>query len=334
MAHQQDAGAVDAPVTHTDDSAAAAFKETLGLNEEPIEEQEPVSEIEEDELPVEGDPEADVEDEEGEQEEVEPEEAIDVPVSLTADEKEVFAQLPPEAQQAWADSESRRNADVTKVTTKAANAQREAEAIAANAHTQAQVALTDQMDAFVAAFEPEMPDLAIAQHDPQSYVVQKAQYDQQLVHFQQLKEQVSAQRQQIARQEQAQFIQQRDQALLQIPEIANPETRDEYLSTVFAPELLTDLSYDAGELTQVADAKDVMRLRKIAEWREKAAKYDKATSKPIKRDPKGRFKRNKPGVQAMTSGRAKAQKDAIARQRQSGNQSDTQAAFKALVTGN
>ena len=100
----------------------------------------------------------------------EQETAIAAPISLNAEEKEAFSQLSPEAQAFVTSLETRRNADVTKVTTKAADAQRAAEAQAAQQAIQAKQEYARQLEGFMANFAPQMPDPSLAQSNPAAYV--------------------------------------------------------------------------------------------------------------------------------------------------------------------
>lgn len=331
--HQQDAGpvGVPAPEASTADRLKAALidQPTEAAPEEaaPEEEQEIVEETAEGETL-----EAEDFEDEGETD-VEGESPIDAPVSLNAAEKEAFAQLPKEAQDFVSALEARRNADVTKVTTKAADAQRVAEQQAAQAAIQAKRDFATQLDAFVANFAPQMPNPALAQQDPAAYVAAKAQYDAQIGQFDQLKHQIAAIGQEAEAEDQAAFIEARDKALMQIPEIANPETRQDYLDRVFDPELVSALGYDRGELAQIADAEDVKRLGTIAEWREKAAKYDQAMSKKMKRVRQGKTRNTKPTPAQQQSSTGAAYQQALQRQKATGGKEGTRDAFRAALLG-
>jgi len=332
MAHQQVAEAVDVRLADPTERLRnfVQAEEPQDTVEEPTE--EPIEQVAEEpieDLPEEAPEEEQLEAEEGE-EVIEPETVIEVPVSLKAEEKAEFEQLPPEAQQFVSALEARRNADVTRVTTKAANAQRDAEALAANAKADAKVQAVQEMDEFVTMFQPQPPDPMLAQTNMQQYVLEQAQYQQQQAHFGQLKEHVTAERQKAEEAQQAEFIKSRDEALMRIPEIANPETRDAYLGAAFEDNLLADLQYDRGQLTQDADAQDIVRLRKISEWRDKAAKFDKANSTKMARVRSAK-KANKPGTAKMTSGKVKAVADARTRLKQTGRAADAEAVFKAIV---
>lgn len=281
MAHPATPEAADAPAPTSASDKAADFENFLfGDEEEQDEASEPEGE----------DGELDPEDlEEGEEEQAdeadEPEEAIDAPVSLNAEEKKVFAQLPPEAQRAWAESENRRNAQVQEATTKASNAQREAEARAAAADAEAKRVYAAQLDQFAKAFEPVAPDPRLAQHDPARYIAEKAQYDALKAQHDEFMQQVRTIGHEAETQADAAFIQQRDRELMTHPKIANPETREAFLAGVF--ELAESVGFSAQHIAQNATGAEVLAIAQIFERlsaaEEKASKYDKAISRQMQK---------------------------------------------------
>lgn len=337
--HQQDAGPVGVPAQEastTDRLKAALFEQAT--DEAPAEEAAPVEDEISDEPataePVEGEElEADDFDEEGNPE-GEQETAIAAPVSLNAEEKAAFAQLPEEAQSFVTALEARRNADVTKVTTKAADAQRAAEQQAAQAAIQAKQNFAMQLDQFVQNFAPQMPDPGLGRTNPAEYIAQKAQYDAQIGQFDQLKHQIAAIGQEAQQEDQRAFIEARDRALMQIPEIANDATRQDYLDRVFNPELVSALGYERSELAQIADAADVKRLNTIAGWREKAAKYDAAMKRKMEPVRAAKKRNTKPGLAQQQGSRNRALEQAKARQKATGGREGTQEAIKAAIFGN
>lgn len=327
---QEGAGPVDAPTAEpvSDQEAMrdALFPQAADEGEagEAPEDGEIEAETSEGETELE---EADLEDDE----EVEAETPTDAPVSLNAEEKEAFGQLPPEAQSFVTALEARRNADVTKVTTKAANAQREADARAAQAAVQAKQDFAQQLKAFTANFAPQRPDPALAETNPAQYVAQMAHYDAQIGHFQSLEDQIAGIGSEAQQESLEAFNKERDQALMQIPEIANEETRQDYLDRVFDPEFVSELGYERAELAQIADADDVKRLNTIAEWRSKAAKFDQAMGKRMKRVRQGKSRSTKPGVAQPNSSKAGAYNNSVANLKKTGSAKDAQAAFKAAI---
>lgn len=335
MDHQPtDAGSVDVPAVDPADTTAALraalAPEIEGESEEKQEAPEggaPKQDLLEEEAP---EIDADDFDDDGEPE-GEQETAIDAPASLNAEERESYSQLPQEAQAFVKSLEARRNADVTKVTTKAADAQRVAEAQAAQAVVEAKRNYAEQIDAFTANFAPQMPDPALAQTDPAGYIALKAQYDAQIGHFQQLKDQIEGIGNEANQEAQRAFVESRDKDLMQIPEVANPETRKEYLDRVFDPSFLQSLNYEPQELASIADAEDIKRLNSIREWQEKAAKFDKAMSRKMKRVRQGKPRATKPGIAQQNSSKSQALDQQIAQLKKSGSSDDARAALKTAL---
>lgn len=315
MAHPETPEAVDAPVTSEDDALAALENY---LDEENGEE-------ESDDAGEGDEPEA--ADEDQDDDAGEPETAIDAPVSLNAEEKAVFAQLPLEAQQAWAASETRRNAQVQEATTKAAHAQRSAEASAAEAHSKAKAVFAEQLAQFASAYAPQAPDPELARHNPAEYIAQKAQYDAHKAQHDQFVQQVVALGDEASQEIDQAFIQQRDRELLAIPEVANEETREAYFGRAF--EAAEALGYDRAVLLRDGNATDFKALVAAQGWKDKAAKYDALMAKQMQRVRNG--KTAKPGAAQPTgSSTARALKDATTRLRRTGSDDDAIAAFSAL----
>lgn len=297
MAHpsESEAGDVRAPMTVAD--AAAEFEEYLfgeeGEETAPPAEGEQEAEHEEDsDLELEDDESDGEGDEEQEDEGDEPGTAIEAPVSLNAEEKAVFAQLPKEAQQAWAASESRRNSQVQEATTKASNAQREAETRAAAADAEARKVYAAQLGEFAKALEPQAPDPTLAQTNPQAYIAAEAQYRALKAQHDSLVQQVRSIETQADQDADKAFIEARDRELMQIPEIANPETRQAFLDNAFGVAEL--LGYDKAELATGMTARDVKALAKVAELKAKAEKYDAAMSRKMQRVRAGKARANTP----------------------------------------
>lgn len=303
--------AAEAPAPLSVDEKAAEMEKFLF----PDDEEQPEPDSEEDDAPEEGE---DLElEEEQDDESDEPETAIDPPVSLNAEEKAVFAQLPKEAQEAWAASETRRNAQVQEATTKASDAQRKADDRAAQADAEAKGRYAAQLQELGKALAPAEPnpahftdrtEYAIALHQHQQAVAQHDAFMQQV-------EQVGAEAQAEAN---AAFVQQRDRELMQIPEVANPETRNSYLDKAFDGELLAALEYEPTELAKIADASDVKRLATIADWRAKAAKYDTAMSKQMQKVRAAKGKTLRPNAAPQAATRAVKAEQAWSRVREAG----------------
>ena len=220
--------------------------------------------------------------------------AIPPPVSLNAEEKEVFAQLPPEAQQAWAASETRRNTQVQEATTRASEAQRVAEAKAAQANAQAEAVFAEQLKAVVGAFAPQEPDpanYASIEH----YRHAKAVYDHQLAQHNEFAQQVAVVGKETPEQKAARY-QARDQQLLTIPEIADPATRDSYIQGAFS--VAEELGYDRADLMENMDAGDLKALAQAAKWKadsEELARIRAKSQERVRDKSTGKFRAMKPG---------------------------------------
>jgi hypothetical protein len=285
--------AVTVPATKAD--AAADFENFIFGEEDEEQDDSPPESDEEQDLELDGEETGETEDE--------PEDpAIAPPASLTAEEKAAFAQLPKEAQAAWAASENRRNTQVQEATTKASQAQREAEARAAHADAEAKSLYAQQLDQFVKAFEPQAPDPNLAYQDPARYIAEKAQYDAQKAQHDNLVQQVRGIATEADTQAQQAFIAQRDRELMQIPEIANPETRETTIQRAFGE--AEKLGFDVSELAQGAQARDIKALLEIAELREKASKYDAAMSRKMQRVRSAKGKTLRPNAAPQEQSRA------------------------------
>lgn len=318
MAHPE-MEAPNAPAPVSVDEKAADFENFLFGDEEEGEEDIETEAEEVDELD-------DLEEEDQEDEADEPEvPAIEAPVSLNAEEKEVFAQLPPEAQQAWAASETRRNTQVQEATTKASNAQREAESRAAAADAQARRQYADQLDKFVAQYEPQAPNPQLAQQNPQAYIAQEAQYRAMKAQHDEIVQQVKAFGQEADQEAQQAFVQQRDRELMQIPEIANPETRDGFIKRAMS--VAEELGYDLGELSQGMNARDLKALAYVADLKDKASKYDKAMSRQMQKVRSAKGKSLRPNAAPQGKSRAASADQSWKRVKSAGSKAQQESAM-------
>lgn len=317
MAHQPQAEAVDAPAPTSVDEKAADFENFLFPDEEEQDE-EPQAE---DEPAEDGDEDLELE-EQQEDEDDEPETAIEPPVSLNAEEKKAFAQLPPEAQQAWAASETRRNQQVQEATTKASSAQRDAEARAAQADAEAKARYSQQLEEIGKAFVPVEPQRAWYQDDV-SYLTACRQYDQQTAQHRDFMQQVADLKTEATTEADAAFLQQRDRELMAIPEVANPETRQGYLDKAF--DMAAELGYDKSTLAKSISAAEVKSLVEIAGWKDKAAKFDKAMARQMQKVRSAKGKSLRPNAAPQASSRAANADQAWQRVKQSANNRTAQA---------
>lgn len=324
MAHPDDPEAGGVPVSYDEDSAAAALAD-MNLEPEGDEDDDiPAEEGELDESDLtEGEDEGEQDDEPGEP-------AIAPPVSLNAEEKAKFAQLPSEAQRLILDVETRRNAQVQEATTKASAAQREAEARAAAADAEAKGLYAKQLREFVGAFEPTQPDPNLAYQDPARYVAEKAQYDAAKAQHDALVQQISGVAEEASTEARKAFIEQRDRDLMAIPEIANPETRASAVERAMNTAKL--LGYDTEQLANFGDANDIKALLQIADFKAKADKYDQAMSRKMQKVRAGKPKTLRPNAaQPESSGRQRAYTDAHQRLKSSGRIEDATAALAQIL---
>ncbi|MXO72876.1 hypothetical protein [Alteraurantiacibacter buctensis] len=251
--------------------------------------------------------------------------AIDPPVSLTAEEKATFAQLPPEAQAAWAASETRRNAQVQEATTKASNAQRDAEVRAAQADAQAKARYAEQLKAIGEAYAPQMPQ---RQHyrDDVSYLTARDAYRDQLAQHNDFMQQVAGLESAANSEDRQAFEMQRERELMAIPEIANPQTREGYFAKAFSA--MEALGYDPAMKADLT-AQDVRNLAQVAEWQEKAAKFDKATARQMQKVRAAKGKSLRPNAAPQGKTRAASADQAFQRIKASGKNRDAQGAAMA-----
>lgn len=264
--------------------------------------------------------------------------AIDPPVSWSADAKELFAQLPPELQSQIAERETQRERAIQKATTDAAEARRNA-AVEANAQF-AGVArqYAEQLEHYASLMSPQRPSPALLQQDPVRFYQMQAEYEAAVAQhsdMQRRAEQSRAQALELERQAEAEIVA-RDNHLLatEIPDWVDPAKRYALLTDL--EKVGAELGYPQ-ELMTAANAHDILALRKAAEWRSKAAKYDalQGTKMAKVRAAKALPKVSKPGVAPsngeISASRAEAAWQGVKGARSKNAQADAFAAF--LETG-
>jgi len=308
------------------DSAAAAISNLDGvMDDDPKDDEESSESAEEDDLDLDADEEDGQDDDEDEHP---PEDAIDAPVSLTAEEKAKFAALPKEAQQYVADLESRRAIQVQTATTKASEAQRSAEQAAARADAQAKAVYAQQLKAIGDTLAPQMPDPQLAQYDPAAYIAQKAQYDAAKAQHDEFMQQAESLGSDAGQELTQTEIAERDAELMKIPEVANPETRDNFFK------LAIERGKEAGlDMSQIghATAKELMALREWAEDRRDAVKYREATARQMQRVRDGKKTRTtKPNAAQPSSAEGRGYRESRERLNKSGDVKDAARAIAAL----
>ena len=313
MAHPAGSEATDLPLSASE--KVAEFEKFLYPDED---EEEAPAEVEEgaeegDDLDLEETGEEEQDDEESEPEAP----VIDAPVSLNAEEKVAFAAASPEVQQAWAAAETRRNADVTKVTTRAAEAQRAAETAAASADAQAKLLYSQQLAAVADALMPQEPNANDYGNDQISYLTACRQYDQQVAQYGQFMQQVAG----MKAEAQTKTAQIDDQAraadLMTVPKLANPDTRESYVKDSLAAVQAIGLDPQAFELN--ASSADFRALDTVMEWKAKAERFDKAMSKQMQRVRSGKTQTLRPSAAPHADTRAASSSKAWQRVKSAGN---------------
>jgi len=261
----------------------------------------------------------------------EPQAAIDAPVSLNAEEKAKFAALPKEAQQYVADLEARRAVQVQTATTKAAEAQRTAETRAAQADAVAQAKFAQQLRTIGEHIAPQTPDPQLAMTDPGAYIAQKAQYDALKAQHDDFMQQAEALGTDADSAMTEAEIQQRDRELMAIPEVANEATREEWFKKALGAADV--LGLDKNQM-QHATAGELKALRQVADWREKADKYDAATARQMQRVRDGKKTRTtKPNAAQPSSAEGRGVRESRERLRQTGKVEDGAAALARMGFG-
>jgi hypothetical protein len=288
--------AVDAPAENS--NPVADFEKYLDEIDENKDEEAPAPSDDESEDadadPDEGDAEAD-DDTDDEDEPEAP--AIDPPVSLTKEQKAAFAQLPPDLQKVWAETEAQRNREVQARTTEAAEAKRNAQADAQRELAAIQKQYADELAEYAKVFEPQEPDYSLIATDPQAFAEQVAMQKQMAAHRDYLAKQSAEARLQAEQNQQAILAQQHAQELQilrrELPEMNDPEKGPKLMAEL--GNIGRELGYDDDTL-KLASASDVLALKKASDWKSKAAKYDawQAHRMEAVRNAKGKPKVMKP----------------------------------------
>lgn len=232
-----------------------------------------------DDLPLEGEealeadePESDDTQDEGDEQD---DPAIDPPISWGTDAKELFGQLPADLQKQVVEREAQREKFVQQKSAEAAQARQTASAEAAAQFADQQRQYASELEQYASYFAPQAPNPAMASTDPVAFIQLNAQYQAELAQQQQLQQRSYQARQEADyRSQQAEAAQfQADIAILEqaIPEWSDVAKRTEMLTDV--TRIGAELGY-TNEIMAQASAADVLALRKAAEWKAKASKYD------------------------------------------------------------
>lgn len=325
MAHPQTAEAVDAPVDDMD-SAAAAIGRLMGDTDDPRDEEqhpegeEDQSENQDDDLDL-------SEDEEGEDDEAETP-PIEAPASLTAEEKTKFAALPKEAQAYVVELEGRRASQVQTATTKAAEAQRNAEASAARADAQAKAVYAQQLKTFADHLAPQMPPIELAHTDPTAYNAMFAQYTAARAQHDEFVQQVQSVGEEAQESMTQAEIAERDRFLMTLPEVQNETTRGAFFEKAMGAAKRVGLDVTA---LNSATGGEWKALREIADAFDKADKYDSAMTRQMQRVREGKKVRTtKPNAAQPSSSEGRSYREAKQQAARTGDVKDAARAIAAL----
>lgn len=239
----------------------------------PEPEEEDEADLEDDLDPEEGD---EADEETGEEDEGdEPEAVITPPVSLNKDQKAAFAQLPPDLQKVWADTEAQRNEQVRVKTTEAAEATRNADTRAQAQLGEALKQYADEIEILAEALRPGEPDYSLLATDPMAFGHQEAARKQLQAQHDYYMQRVAQSRQvssQIDQQQMQRFLEAENAKLAStLPEWGDEAKRPALIQQLGA--VAEVLGYDPARIQQ-ADAADILAINKAADWKAKAEKWD------------------------------------------------------------
>jgi hypothetical protein len=224
---------------------------------------------------------------------------IDAPNSWTAEEKAAFAEMPRHLQETVNRREQERERFVQSKAQEAALARRETEQTAIQQLAEIERSYASQYEAIAQQFDVPEPDLSLLAQDQMAYFSQL-----------QAHKNAQAQRQQ-AQQAASYYAQQAQQREAQAEQAYHAEQQrllvenfPEYLDPTTGPKLAQELSAVARELgyppelIREARATDIMAMKKVADLKAKADKFDRLQSSKMEkvRAAKTLPKVAKPGV--------------------------------------
>ena len=209
---------------------------------------------------------------------------IDAPVSWDAEAKAKFAELPRDAQEVIAKRESERERFVQQKSQEAAQARQTAIQTAHAELAQIEQAYSQQFQQLAEQIMPQAPDPAMLSYDPQGFYAQRAQYENAQAQQQQLQQQAAQYAQQAqARAEQlaqAEHAEQHRILVEHFPEYTDPTTHPKLRAELTA--VAKELGYP-DELIGQARANDILAMKKVADMKAKADKYDALMSKKMEK---------------------------------------------------
>lgn len=265
---------------------------------------------------------------EAEEEELPP---IDAPISWDAEAKAVFAGLPREAQEIVSKREAERERFVQSKSQEAKQAAQTAELQANRALAQELGRYAEQFSQLAQQIQPQRPNPALLQHDPQAFYALQAEYEAGVAQQHELQQRAHETAQEA--QARAHYAEQAEhQAQYQILSESFPE----YLDPTTGPKLQAELSAVARdvlkyppELIAQARATDILAMRAVADLKVKADKYDGLMAKQMSkvRAAKGMPKVAKPGS-PQAPGAARTQQ--YSQDRELARRGDRDAAVRVL----
>jgi hypothetical protein len=255
--------------------------------------------VDDEEQPVEGDNAEVAEDETDIEEEADDLPPIDAPVSWDAEAKEVFANLPREAQEIVAKRETERERFVQQKSQEAAQAKQTALQQATSELAQIERGYAQHFQSLAEQLQPQRPNPQLLQYDPQAFYAQQADYEAKVAQQHQLQQQAQDYAQQ-AQQREAQIEHQQrteQQRLIveQFPEYIDPTTGPKLQQELAG--VARELGY-SPELISQARAEDILAMRTAAKWKADSLKLAQLNAKKMEkvRAAKGLPKVAKPGV--------------------------------------
>jgi hypothetical protein len=260
---------------------------------------------------------------------------IDPPVSLTAEEKEAFKNLPREAQEFTARRIGELEKGFNTKAQEAAQARQTAISQATAELAQIEQGYAQHFQQLAEQLQPQRPNPQLLQVDPAAFYAQQANYENTIAQQRELQQrsqefaqQAQARAQQIAQAEQAE---QTRIIVEQFPEYADPTTGPALRQKLSA--VAKRLGYP-DELIGQARATDILAMREVASALEKADKYDALMAKKMEkvRAAKGLPKVATPGVaQGSEQLRAKSAQAAFEIAKTAKNRDQAGAAFHEFL---
>lgn len=296
------------PMTIDDAAASLLMPEDEPERQEPAADEAPVDpDVNDlDEAPADEADQPDDEDPDAEQEDGEEEEDIPPPpVSWSKEDAKAWNELTPAARDVVMRREAERDRFVREKARESATHRQQVENEALNLLATERENQAKALEVLASAYAPRRPDPAMLYSQDQNVVMeyhrQMAAYEAaaaQHNHVQQAMTQAQQEATQLRQAQDAQAMRQEQERL----QDALPEWFDPSVGPKLKAELQSigaELGYPE-ELMAQAGANDILALKKAADWRAKAAKYDKLMSKKMEgvRAAKALPKVGRPGAQA------------------------------------